>query len=61
MPRLTVSEASDKSGLSTALIRRAIAEGKLAAKRVGNTWTFTEVSFQAWRRNVRDYTRKNKE
>ncbi len=49
MKLLTVTESARKSGLSTALIRRAAQDGKIdGAQQIGGSWTFTRDAFDDW-------------
>lgn len=53
MKLLTVTEAARKSGLSTALIKHACADGSLRADKIGKTWVFTPDDFDDWYSNRR--------
>jgi len=55
---VTLRELADRLGLTTSALRRALMEGRLQARRSGNTWLFDEAQQQAatalrWRRRVR--------
>lgn len=54
MTFITVTEAARKSGLSSALIRRAAKDGKISgAVLFGKTWVFTPEAFEDWRASSR--------
>ena len=45
---LTVTEAHDKTGIPTPMIRRLLHAGAIKGNRVGMKWFISEASLEAW-------------